>query len=1221
MRTIQSFFPRILSSLSQSSFAMRIRIAGTLIVAGGMCFAPALSAQFEGTYTVVESAAGVAPTGVAVDRNGNVYFSDTANNQVLKETLSGGSYTQSVVANSTSNGLLRPWGVAVDKSGNVYIADVSNSRILKETLSGSTYTQSVVADATTNGISGAVGVAVDASGNVYIANTAASNVLKEALSGGVYTQSVVANSTNGLLGPGSVAVDPSGNVYIADINNSLVVKETLSSGAYTQSVVANAASNGLNEAYGIAVDGNGNVFICDFLNLRLLEEVSNAGTYTQRTIVGLLNEPTDVAIGPDGGVYVTGSALFANASTEQVLKLGLNAALGPVNVGGPGTTPTEVFFTASSAGTIGSVAVLTDGVSGLDFTNAGTGTCKAGLNYTAGQSCSVSVTFTPKVPGPRKGAVEVLDPSGNVLGTVYIHGRGVGPQAAFRYLYGSGVPTPVISSPDITAGDYLAVDGAGDLFLTNNEAPLSAHVANGSIVEFPVSGSGFGTPIVLASALPFPQGVAVDGAGNLYVLFDADKNYTPSTGSIVSYEKTATGYAPAVIIASGLSYPNGLAIDGEGNLFFAQYSDPLNSPNSGGVFGIVQGGGSPVTLADGLSYPADVALDADDDVFVTLISNSTNGANSGSVVELKNTSTGYSSPVTIASGLSYASGVSVDPSGALLVTTSANSASAANSGSLIEYPYTSSGFGAPVTLSDGFNIPSDVKTDSAGNILVLDYGTDLYRIPRTSAPSITYAATAVGSTSSDSPKTVTLENIGNGSLTFPIPATGENPSISSNFTLNSSVTSACPLLSSSSSLPGTLAAGASCLLPISFSPTTTGSLNGSLVLTDNSLNVSGATQSIALSGTGTTALAQLTSPAPGSMLSSSSVTFTWSAGVGATDYELWVGSTGAGSSNLFYPGLTTSTSESVTGLPTNGETLYVRLYSKISGAWKYNDYTYKAEGEPAVLTSPTPDSTLTGSSTTFTWSAGTGATDYELWVGTTGVGSSNVFYPGLTTSNSEAVTGLPTDAVTLYVRLYSKIGGTWQYRDYTYTAAGGTAAVLTTPTPGGALTSSSVAFSWSGGEGVTDYELWVGTTGVGSSNLNYPGLTTATTETVTGLPTSGVTLYVRLYSKVSGAWQYHDYTYLAGAEPATLSSPAPGSTLTSSSVDFTWSGGIGVTEYELWVGTTGVGSSNINYPGATTTTSETVSGLPSSGGGTVYVRLYSKINGAWQYHDYTYTAE
>jgi hypothetical protein len=74
-------------------------------------------------------------------------------------------------------------------------------------------------------------------------------------------------------------------------------------------------------------------------------------------------------------------------------------------------------------------------------------------------------------------------------------------------------------------------------------------------------------------------------------------------------------------------------------------------------------------------------------------------------------------------------------------------------------------------------------------------------------------------------------------------------------------------------------------------------------------------------------------------------------------------------------------------------------------------------------------------------------------------------------------------------------------------------------------------------------------------------------------------------------------------------------------VDFTWSGGIGVTEYELWVGTTGVGSSNINYPGATTTTSETVSGLPSSGGGTVYVRLYSKINGAWQYHDYTYTAE
>jgi len=55
--------------------------------------------------------------------------------RVLKETLSAGSYTQSVVANSADNGLGSFYDVAVDGSGNVYIADCSNNRVLKETLS------------------------------------------------------------------------------------------------------------------------------------------------------------------------------------------------------------------------------------------------------------------------------------------------------------------------------------------------------------------------------------------------------------------------------------------------------------------------------------------------------------------------------------------------------------------------------------------------------------------------------------------------------------------------------------------------------------------------------------------------------------------------------------------------------------------------------------------------------------------------------------------------------------------------------------------------------------------------------------------------------------------------------------------------------------------------------------------------------------------------------
>ena len=72
-------------------------------------------------------------------------------------------------------------------------------------------------------------------------------------------------------------------------------------------------------------------------------------------------------------------------------------------------------------------------------------------------------------------------------------------------------------------------------------------------------------------------------------------------------------------------------------------------------------------------------------------------------------------------------------------------------------------------------------------------------------PALTFASTVWGSTSADSPQTVTLENVGNAPLSFPIPATGNNPSIAPNFTLNSSLESACPLLSSGTSGPGTLA--------------------------------------------------------------------------------------------------------------------------------------------------------------------------------------------------------------------------------------------------------------------------------------------------------------------------------------------------------------------------------------------------------------------------------
>jgi hypothetical protein len=92
-----------------------------------------------------------------------------------------------------------------------------------------------------------------------------------------------------------------------------------------------------------------------------------------------------------------------------------------------------------------------------------------------------------------------------------------------------------------------------------------------------------------------------------------------------------------------------------------------------------------------------------------------------------------------------------------------------------------------------------------------------------------------------------------------------------------------------------------------------------------------------------------------------------------------------------------------------------------------------------------------------------------------------------------------------------------------------TQAVLTTPIPdtSTALSGTSVAFTWTPGNTATHFEFFVGTTGIGSSNLYNSGNVTATTETVSDLPGNGEKLYVRLYSLINAVWEYTDYTYVA----------------------------------------------------------------------------------------------
>jgi hypothetical protein len=267
-------------------------------------------------------------------------------------------------------------------------------------------------------------------------------------------------------------------------------------------------------------------------------------------------------------------------------------------------------------------------------------------------------------------------------------------------------------------------------------------------------------------------------------------------------------------------------------------------------------------------------------------------------------------------------------------------------------------------------------------------------------------------------------------------------------------------------------------------------------------------------------------PASATTLSGSSVTFTWSAASGAAAYWLDVGSV-QGQGNIFGQNLALATSHTVSTLPTDGSTVYVKLWTLAGNVWRFNDYTFKAAGgnAKAAIVGPVPGSSLSGSTVTFTWSAASGAAAYWLDVGSA-QGQGNIFGQNLALTTSHIVTGVPVDGSTIYVKLWTLSGNAWLSNDYTFKASAGVQGAMTAPVPSSTLSGSTVTFTWSAASGATAYWLDIGSTGAGASDRFSQG-TVATSQIVTGLPTGGSTIFVRLWAAINGIWQFKDYTYKA----------------------------------------------------------------------------------------------
>src|SRR6185312_6665744 len=291
-----------------------------------------------------------------------------------------------------------------------------------------------------------------------------------------------------------------------------------------------------------------------------------------------------------------------------------------------------------------------------------------------------------------------------------------------------------------------------------------------------------------------------------------------------------------------VAFPNlgnvtGVAVDGSGDIYIISDVEGVlkETPNgSGGYLQSTIAGTGPYAIAvdgSGNVYTADFV---DDQVSKYTLSSGT-----------------YTQSL-VASGLGNPTGIAVDGMGSIYVSNEAPN------GQIIKETPSDGGYTKSMVAS-GLYLPTGIAVDGAGNLYISSHANGspgdgvVEAVDLADPPSLNFAATAFGLTSSDSPLVVTVRNAGNSPLNIPALSSGSNPNVSANFVMDSSGSGTCPVIDSEASSPGSLGAAASCALSISFAPKETGTLSGSVVLTDNNLNAGApgyAAQTILLSGTG-----------------------------------------------------------------------------------------------------------------------------------------------------------------------------------------------------------------------------------------------------------------------------------------------------------------------------------------------------------------------------------
>ncbi len=526
------------------------------------------------------------PSGLAIDRAGNLYIADHGNNRVRRvdeatgriATIAGNGaadYGGNTVK-ATDAGLPGPGNLAVDSHGNLYISCGSANYVLA--LSASDGNLKRVAGGSSQSayygyggdggpaISAQIrypaGLAVDAAGNLFFADTFNQRIRRIDATTGIVT-TVAGDGTSGyggdggaataaqLQSPGDVAVDAAGKLYIADSGNARVRMVDPANGQITS-----LASNVGASSVAVSVDGKA-MFAAYWLGVATQiaagtatlvagggAEVGDNGAAT----AALLSGPTGTAVDVSGAVYIWDTGFNRIRKVSQgIISTYAGTGQAPTGAGaGDGGPATAALLRGSQFQDWGGLGL--DGAGNLYLSEAhfirkiaaATGIITTVAGFAAHPSCW------------------------NYAGTTDI-------SALTQCLW------------DIAG---VTVNREGDLYLALSTVSVVLTIPVKSGLLEPLAGtflaqyfSGDGRPAASAT-LAQPMGVALDKHGNVFIADSQNhriRRVDAATGIITTVAGTATqiggfnGYSgdggPAA--QAKLNTPTSVAVDATGNLFIA----------------------------------------------------------------------------------------------------------------------------------------------------------------------------------------------------------------------------------------------------------------------------------------------------------------------------------------------------------------------------------------------------------------------------------------------------------------------------------------------------------------------------------------------------------------------------------------------------------------------------------------------------------------------------